>query len=244
MSITNRDEANQYFDRVNKLVDDYMMNGKIRPSMLKRYLKPGGENFNFFLKINDLSEVNGIDRVLADVIEDRAGMERDGVMTFESFKTFESDEFRVSSMRQCLYKGIEAAGIEAEKAVADSFDTNLGHVNVESAEAHVFSVVGWEGREVKVIAYSKQEIEIIYENIVDFLYDEACRKTIELPGGVSMSLEGLIDRGSFVRNLDIEMNSVAETEGIGEGVIKTIEDLTGTEMKEVKGGHYIFQEVI
>lgn len=244
MSITNRDEANQYFDRVNKLVDDYMMNGKIRPSMLKRYLKPGGENFNYFLKMNDLSEVNGIDRVLADVIEDRAGMERDGVLTFESFKTFESDDFKVSSMRQCLYKGIESAGTDAEKAVADAFDTNLGHVNVVSAEAHVFSVEGWEGKEVKVIAYTKEEVQIIYENMVDFLYDEACGKTIDLPGGVSMSLDGLIDRGSFARNLDIEMNSMEETEGVGEGVIKTIEDLTGTKMKETRLGHYIFQDAI
>lgn len=240
MSITNRDEANQYFNKVNQLVDDYMMNGKIRPSMLKRYLKPGGENFNFFLKMNDLSEVNGIDRVLADVIEDRAGMERDGVLTFESFKTFESEEFRISSMRQCLYKGVESAGTDAEKAVADAFDTNLGHVNIVSAEAHVFSVEGWESREVKVIAYSKEEVRIVYENMVEFLYDEACSKTIELPGGVSMSLEGLIDRRSFSRNLAIEMNSVEETEGVGEGVIKMIEDLTGTEMKEIKNGHYIF----
>jgi hypothetical protein len=240
MSITNRDEANQYFDKVNKLVDDYMMNGKIRPSMLKRYLKPGGENFNFFLKMNDLTEVNGIDRVLADVIEDRAGMERDGVMTFESFKVFESDEFRVSSMRQCLYKGIEAAGIDAEKAVADCFDTNLGHVNVESSEAHVFSVEGWEGEEVKVIAYSKEEILLIYENMVDFLYGEACKKTLDLPGGISLSMEGLIEETSFRRNLDIEMGAVSETEGIGDGVVKTIEELTGTNFKEITGGHFIF----
>lgn len=244
MSITNRDEANQYFDRVNKAVDDYMMNGKIRPSMLKRYLKPGGENFNYFLKMNDLSEVNGIDRVLADVIEDRAGMESDGVLTFESFKTFESEEFKVSSMRQCLFKGVESAGTDAEKAIADSFDTNLSHVEVENAEAHVFRVEGWEGKDVRVIAYSKEEMGIIYENLVDFLYDEACSKTIELPGEISMSLEGLIDRGSFQRNLDIEMNSVAENEGVGEGIISSVEVLTGTKHKDTKFGHYIFQEVI
>lgn len=242
MSITNREEANNYFNKVNKLVDEYMMNGKIRPSMLKRYLKPGGENFNYFLKMNDLSEVNGIDRVLADVIEDRAGMERDGVLTFESFKTFESEEFKVSSMRQCLYKGVEKAGLDAEKAIADAFDTNLSAVDAVSPEAHVFSVEGWQGENLKVIAYSKDEMGIIYENIVDYLYDEVCGKSIDLPGDISISLEGLIDRGSFQRNMDIEMNSVAENEGVGEGVISLVEGLTGAKFKEARFGHYIFAE--
>lgn len=240
MSITNRDEANQYFDRVNKLVDDYMMNGKIRPSMLKRYLKPGGENFNFFLKMNDLSEVNGIDRVLADVIEDRAGMERDGVLTFESFSHMESDEFKISNMRQCLYKGIESAGVDAEKAVAESFDTNIGHVTVESPEAHVFSVEHWEGTE-RVIAYSKEEMCIFYENVADFLYDEACGKTLDLPGNVKLDLDGLLDRDKFRKGMDVKMGSLDGE--VGEGAVSIFEGLTGTKLKEVKVGHYIFVSI-
>ena len=126
--------------------------------------------------------------------------------------------------------------------MADAFDTSLSHVDVESAEAHVFRVEGWEGKDVRVIAYSKEEMIIIYENLVDYLYDEACRKTIDLSGGISLSLEGLIDRGSFARNLDIEMNSVAENEGVGQGITSAVESLTGTKFRETRFGHYIFAE--
>lgn len=244
MSITNRDGANEYFNKVNKLVDEYMMNGKIRPSMLKRYMKPGGENFNMFLKMHDLSEVNGIDLVLKDIIEDRYAMEKDGIITFENFKELESDEFKITNMRQCLYKGIEKAGRSAEKAVADSFDTSLGHINYVNPDIHIFSVEGWHNGSIKVIAYSKEEMDIFYENLSEFLYREACKESLKLPGDVSLSLSKLIDEVSFRKGLDLEMGVVMENNGIGERVIKTFEQLTKTKFKEVKNGYYIYVEEI
>ena len=74
MSINNREDANKYYQQINELIDDYMDKWKIRPSNLKRYLQPGSERFNRFLKRNNFKEVNGIDRILSDVIEDRVNM--------------------------------------------------------------------------------------------------------------------------------------------------------------------------
>jgi len=48
MSINSREDANKYYQQINKLVDEYMESDKIRPSNLKRYLQPGSERFNNF----------------------------------------------------------------------------------------------------------------------------------------------------------------------------------------------------
>jgi hypothetical protein len=198
MSIKSREDANKYYQIVNELVDEYMSKGKIRPSNLKRYLQPGSERFKKFLIRNKLNEITGIDRVLSDVIEDRANMESDGVLTFENFKFFESDEFKIASMKQCLYKGIEKADLNMEKVLADVFDTNLGSIDIVDPEKHCFKI---EDEEVTFI-YSKEDIDIIESNIIDHLYDELCKKDVVLTDDISMNLSDLVGKEAFVKKLD------------------------------------------
>jgi hypothetical protein len=197
MSINNREDANKYYQIVNELVDDYIDKWKIRPSNLKRYLTPGSERFNKFLLRNNLSEVKGADRVLADVISDRASMEEDGVITFESFLYFESNEFKVESLKQCLYKGIEKADIKMEKVLADHFDTNLGSIDIIDADKHIFKLEDWEGDDWKVIIYSNEEMELIKSNMIDYLYDEISKKEVELVNNISISLSKLVNKDNF-----------------------------------------------
>jgi hypothetical protein len=87
--ISNSEEAHGYYKIVNDLIDEYIVKWGIKPSSLSRYLK--NSKLDQLLKINGLSDIEGIDRVLKDVIEDRSHMERDGIMKFESFtKWFKS----------------------------------------------------------------------------------------------------------------------------------------------------------
>lgn len=197
MSISNREDANKYYQLVNELVDDYIDKWKIRPSNLKRYLTPGSERFNKFLLRNNLSEIKGADRVLTDVISDRASMEEDGVITFESFLYFESNEFKVESLKQCLYKGIEKADIKMEKVLADHFDTNLGSIDIIDADKHIFKLEDWEGDDWKVIIYSSEEIELIKSNMIDHLYDEISKKEVELVNNISISLSKIVNKDNF-----------------------------------------------
>jgi len=44
MSINSREDANKYYQVVNKLVDEYIDKWKIKPTNLKRYLKNGSDN--------------------------------------------------------------------------------------------------------------------------------------------------------------------------------------------------------
>ena len=197
MSIKSREDANKYYQIVNELVDEYMSKGKIRPSNLKRYLQPGSERFKKFLIRNKLNEITGIDRVLSDVIEDRANMESDGVLTFESFKFFESDEFKIASMKQCLYKSIEKADLNMEKVLADVFDTNLGSIDIVDSEKHCFKIEDEE----EVFIYSKEDIDIIGLNIIDHLYDELCKKDVVLAEDISMNLSDLVGKEAFEKKM-------------------------------------------
>ena len=228
MSIKSREDANKYYQIVNELVDEYMSKGKIRPSNLKRYLQPGSERFKKFLIRNKLNEITGIDRVLSDVIEDRANMESDGVLTFENFKFFESDEFKIASMKQCLYKGIEKADLNMEKVLADVFDTNLGSIDLVDTDKHCFKIE----EEEEVFIYSKEDIDIIELNIIDHLYDELCKKDVVLTDDISMNLSDLVGKEAFVEKLDeffteefllkligglLDSEYYKEGEGIGKG---------------------------
>lgn len=192
--INNREDANRYYQQINELIDDYIDKWKIKPSNLGRYLKPGSDRFNKLLGRNNLKEVNGIDRILSDVIEDRVNMERDSVLTFENFKFFESDEFKVSNLKQCLYKGIEKVDINMEKVLADVFDTNLGSIDVIDSDKHVFKIDG-----VDIVIYSKEDLEIIKNNMIDYLFEELKSKKVLLGGLVELSLNNITGDVGYIR---------------------------------------------
>ncbi len=232
MSINNREEANKYYQLVNELVDDYIDKWKIRPSNLKRYLKPGSERFNKFILRNSLSDVTGINRVINDVIEDRVSMEKDGVMAFESFKYFESSDFKIQSLKQTLYKGIEKSDINMEKVLADYFDTNLGDIDVLDSDKHLFKVSGWGDEDIKAIIYTEEDLEVITNNIFEHLYDELVKKEVEITENIKISLNKLIDKDKFNDQFSEIFNE--------KKIIETISDLLSSDWKEKTNKYHIW----
>ncbi len=202
MTINNREDANRYYQIINDLVDDYVDKWKIRPSKLKKYLKPGSQRFKNFLERNKLSEIQGSDRILKDIIDDRYHMEKDGVLSFESFKYFESNEFKIQSLKQSLYKGIEKSNINMEKILADYFDTNLGDIDIIDSDKHIFKLNDWNNSDYEVIIYSKDEINVITDNIIEHLYSELSNKKIELTEHISIELSDLINKELFTSKID------------------------------------------
>ena len=237
MSINNREDANKYYQIINELVDEYIDKWKIRPKNLKKYLKPGSKRFNKFLLRHNLSEVKGAEVILKDIIEDRYHMESDGVMTFESFNLFESDEFKIPSMKECLYKGIEKADIKMEKILADVFDTNLGSIDVIDSDKHTFKIEDWEGEDKKVIIYSKEDLEIIKDNMVENLYDELRKKKVELSNKVSVDLSDLIKEDDFTGMMSDQL-SISEFDN---SLIKEIiTDLLEFEFMKEESGYFVW----
>lgn len=231
MSIS-REELNNYYNKVNSLVDDYVEKWKIRPSQLKRYFKPGSENFNRLIERSGISNYNGAKQILIDVLDDRLAEEQDGVITFESFKLYESSEFKYSSVRECLYRGINRADITMEKSLADYFDTNLGDIDIVDAEKHIFSINDWQGDNLQVVVYSSDEVETILDNLVDFIFEELMQKKIEIISNISLNVSSLIS-GDSVKE--------AIRQKIDETKIDLISDIIGSGFNyETKFGNFHF----
>lgn len=218
MSISSREDANKYYQVVNKLVDEYIDTWKIKPTNLKKYLKVGSDKFEKFIERNGLKDVNGIKQVISDIIEDRVHMETDGVLTFESFKVFESDEFKITSLIQCLYKGIGKTDIKTEKFLADHFDTNLSQIDIIDSDKHMFKINNWENEDLLVIVYNKDEFDIIRENIKEYLLYELLQKQVDLIVGVSVKLEGLIDKEKFETEIESKLTDKVITDLINDSL--------------------------
>lgn len=201
MSISNREEANKYYQLINGLVDEYVESYKIRPSKLRTYLKPNGERFNKFLKKNGLDSIQGANQILNDVIDDRVSEEVDGVVTFESFKYYESSEFKIQTMKECLYKGIDKSTLNQEKVLADFFDTNLSSIDSIDTHKHLFKVEDWDGDQKSVVIYNKEEFDIIKDNFIEHLFEELSNKKVEV-GDFVIELKSLIEKDLFVGKLE------------------------------------------
>ena len=230
MSISNREDVNKYYQILNELVDEYTEKNKIRPSNLKRYLQPGSERFSRFLEKNKMKDIKRADVILKDILDDRESMEKDGVITFESFKIFESSEFKIHSMKECLYKGIEKSTQKMEKVLADYFDTNLGHIDSVDSDKHIFKISDWEKQDCNVIIYSKEEVDVIKYNMFDHLYDEISKSKFEIVTDISIELSRLIDKDIFESKLS---NIFTE-----EKLIKTITDCLGDYKFEKESNDY------
>lgn len=193
MSINSREDANKYYQIVNALIDNYITKEKIKPQNLRRYLKNGSDKFEKFIERNGLKDINGIRQVINDVIDSWTHIENDGVMTFENYKLYESEEFKITSLIQCLYKGIGKTDINTEKFLADYFDTNLSHIDIIDSDKHIFKINDWENEDLLVIVYNKDEMDIIKDNIKEYLTNELLKEKVDLIG-ITIPLDDIIDK--------------------------------------------------
>ena len=200
--IKSSEDANKYYNLINQYVDEYVDKWKIKPTNLKNYLLGNKSRLVNFLERKGLKDVGNIDRVVLDVIEDRVAMHNDGVITFESFRMFESEEFKIHSLKQCLYKVIEKATGKMEKVLADYFDTNLGDIDIVDSDKHIFKLNDWENSDWEVVIYSKEEMDVILTNVVEHMYNELSKKKIELSQHISIELSDLIKEDAFINKIE------------------------------------------
>lgn len=217
MSIKNREDANKYYTIVNELINDYVDKWKIRPASLRKYLKAGSTKIESFITRNGLNDIIGIKQIINDVIDDRVNMEKDGVLTFENFKLFESDEFKITSLIQCLYKGVGKTDIKSEKILADHFDTNLSKIDVVDSEKHLFKINDWENKDLLVIIYNNDEFDIIKNNIKEYLLNELLKKEIEF-SGIKLNIEKFVDKEKFEKSVDEKLTDEKLTDLVNEAI--------------------------
>jgi hypothetical protein len=205
MSINNREDLNKYSEIINKLIDNYIYDEGIRPSKLNNYLKRGSDKFKKFIIRNGLEGINKIEEILEYMIMDRVYMETDGILTLENFKIFESDHFKITSLMQCLYKGIGKSDINAEKFLADHFDSNLSQIDIVDSDKHMFKIDNWENDNILVIIYNKDEMDIIKNNIKEYLIEQLSKEEVDLIG-LPIKIEDIVDKSKTENHIESKLD--------------------------------------
>lgn len=197
--ISNREEANKYYKLVNNAVNDFMGETKARPSEVHKYLSKNGVKF---LKKLELSDVEGIDSVLNDVLLHRRHMEDDKIITFESFSKLNESSINVGSPT-----------VEHEKILADVFNTSLGHIDVLDPQLHLFKISDF-GKDVYAIIFNESEINKIKESLKMEIKSEISSKMVQISDvdGVSIDpikfwLSDILDDSKVVEVINSKISS-------------------------------------
>jgi len=197
--ISNREEANKYYKLVNNAINDFMGETKARPSEVHKYLSKNGVKF---LKKLELSDVEGIDSVLNDVLLHRRHMEDDKIITFESFSKLNESSINVGS-----------PSVEHEKILADVFNTSLGHIDVLDPQLHLFKISDF-GKDVYAIIFNESEINKIKESLKIGIKSEVSSKMVQITDvdGVSIDpikfwLSDILDDSKVVEVINSKISS-------------------------------------
>jgi hypothetical protein len=161
--ITNTEEANFYYKKINDLIHNYINEWNIKPSALKKFFSLTKRDK--FLKKHDLNEVIGINQVFSDVLEDIESMEVDGVLTFEKFLIKEN------------LLSIGKSDISHEKVIGDYYNIGLGHINPIDDDIHLYELTEF-GKKINIFIYSKEEINKIKDVLRDNYLKEIKEKII------------------------------------------------------------------
>ena len=197
--ISNREEANKYYKLVNNAINDFMGETKARPSEVHKYLTKNGAKF---LKKIELSDVEGIDSVLNDVLLHRRHMEDDKVITFESFSKLNESSINVGS-----------PSVEHEKILADIFNTSLGHIDVLDPQLHLFKISDF-GKDIFAIIFNESEISKIKEELIIKIKNEVISKVINVSDvdGISITpikfwLSDVLDETKLSESVNSKISS-------------------------------------
>ena len=188
--ITNKEEANFYFKKVNELVDDYIKNHKVKPNEIYHYIN---RNYDSFLEEIGLNDVEGIKMVVNNVLEHRLNMQKDKVMKFENFSLLKENVLTINK-----------SSVEQEKVLADYFNTSLGHIENIDSEIHLYLINDF-GQKKYAFIFSEEDVANFKEYILEGLLKEVEDKIIslnEVDGkeiGFSLRfwLSDVIDDGKF-----------------------------------------------
>jgi hypothetical protein len=230
--ISTTEEANQYYNKINKLIDEYIDSWKIRPTKLGDHLRPGSYAFKTFLEKNGLSDIEGIEKVLKDVLEDRRSMELDGVMKFESFEINLDDKSL----------NLEDPSIEFEKILADFYNTSVGHIELQVGKNHLYKIKDF-GEEKKVIILSKKDVEGIKKNLISDLRTNVLEEELSIKVNHEVETQIKIRKVISEEKLLVELKNIVNQELVTEYVESVFSDrIIPFLFKEEYLGYLIFEQ--
>lgn len=168
--IETREQLNDYFKKVNSEIDKYINEHNIRPSRLKNYINNNGGVKKFVSDLG-LAEIIGINSVVEQALNSRIHMEKDGIMTFESFRTNEElSDLESEGMLPLLTMDdvlfMKSDIIKYEKALASYFETSLSHVEENGKNRFKVNDIG---SSYDVYIFSDDDIDEIISLLSDYV---------------------------------------------------------------------------
>lgn len=222
--ISNSEEANHYYKLINDSIDEYINTWKIKPSNLSKYLKTS--KFEKFLDKRGLSDVEGINRILTDVIEDRSHMESDGIMKFESF---------LKESKENIFSNLSPS-FKHEKALADFYNTSLGHIKLINGDEHTYLINDF-GKHIYAIVCSEYEFGLIGIKFENESFDKICKKYINDDDLIfDVNIKDIIDENKY---RDLYKSKVSESD-----IIEQIEDKSGYKFKSKYKDYFIWDNSV
>lgn len=228
MKIDNREQANFYYSKMHEVLKEYLQDWNINPINLRKYFKKGSSKYNNFLERSGLSEVKGIHRVFDDVLDDMASFKKEYIASYESF-TLNNES--ILSLKSALYLNLKEANLDMEKFLADYFDTNLSLVTGLSLTKHLYLVEDWD-TDKYIYIYDQDDIDTITDNFMNYFYQFASKKDIDLVFNLSLNLKNLISFDDFSSKVE---DSLTEQK-----VIDIICSLTESKFIIKKEKYFIF----
>lgn len=186
IKINNTQDANTYYKLVNDFIDKYLVDWKIKPSKLANYLK-NSEKFEKFLHKHKLKEVWNINRIINDIIEDRTGIEQDGVLKFEKFSLLKENLISLNS-----------ADISYEKQLADYYNIGLSHINLKDISLNLYEIKDFDKSKYAVI-YSNKDLINNIENI-----------TFNIKKAILLNYHEIDDLEGYHFSLDLKMLDIVD----------------------------------
>ena len=224
------DNINEYYQKVNELIDSYFESWNIKPSSLRRYLKKGSIGLKKFIERNELGNVERIEKIILDVVEDRYGMEKDNVIKFESFEVFDNTEeddmlpTEYPFFDHLIFKDLEKSGqysINYQKAICDKYRVSLGHVEVEDKESNIYHVNMSRNKTLGIFLLSEDDLQIMITNLNNIIVDIIHNKTISM---MDVNFEEKISK--FLKDKEEMLNLIE----VGESdILEVVSDLLQNE---------------
>lgn len=239
------DNINDFYQKVNELIDSYFESWSIKPSSLKRYLKKGSIGLKKFIDRNDLGDIERIEKIILDVVEDRYGMEKDNVMKFESFsesdweEDFEYPDYNggIDSyfFNHPIFEGLTEPDINFEKSICDKYRVSLGHV--EKGSVTRTYEINLKNRTMKCVVFSTEDFKLMITNLKNIITDRLYKQNISMK---DINFE--VEISKILKSKEEILNQINVGE---EDVLKVVSDLLQNEGYDYNGdfkGYYFWIE--
>ena len=225
--ITTSEELNKIYSIINLKIKKFSdMN--IPHNKIANYLKTGSENFKTFINEDDeLKNIDGVERVLQDIIEDTYHAFKDGLFKRKKLGEIKTFESLITESIYYLTEITPKDKHEHEKALADIYKVSMSYIDLIDDNLHLY-YVNDQGETIKVLIFNIDEVNIIRKNIVNKLCEEIRKRTTRLLADKIIELGELIGQ--------TEINSMVSAKLTDNDIINHIETNTGLEVnvKHVK----------